>query len=715
MNHKTPHMEWEQIFEEGRTWRVRAQLADRPGSLAYVTARLSESGCNLLSVTVLPVSAWADSGTVMDEFVLRAPAALDADEIASLITGEGVVCIGVAPGSVNDLVDNETAVLRTGLAVLTGKIDVRDAIVRLLDADTVQLEPVARPQGNSVDLADNGHTAFVPLDGKHRIVAARAWAPFADGEVARVVAFLDLISDPEPPDSRGGPAAPGSEKPPEPRDSPAPAATRAETRQLSALDAQFLNAETGTTPLHVGGLTLLDPSGTPGGQLTVDAIRDVLRSRLHLIAPLRWRLRTVPFGLDLPYWDDTIDPDLGYHIRAVELPAPGTTQQLCDLVSNLSARPLDRSRPLWEFYLISGLEDGKQALYSKIHHAVIDGVSGAEVMAAVMDVTPQTFQVPPPAGAAIQHAAPGRAAMLTRGARQSVLAPVKTVRHARRIMPHLLDIPGLGAIPGATRAAHAASRLLRRAEDDAPRPGTPPKVVFNERITPERAFTFASADLDDVKAIKNALGLTVNDVVMSVCTAALRQWLLDHDALPAEPIIAGMPVSVRTPEQQGTGGNQISFMPTVLPTHEADAQRRLQLLRSALDASKRRFASAPPSLLHDVTALIPQLLDGIITRTVFRAATAVVAPFNLLISNVPGPQLPLYVAGARVLANYPVSVISDVSGALNITVMSYDGHLDFGIIACPSVIPDVDTFSKYITASLDELRVLAGRAQAPVG
>lgn len=693
-------MEWEQIFEEGNTWRVRARLVDRPGSLAQVAARLAEHQCNLLSVTVLPVSAWAHAGTVMDEFILRAPIALSAGDIASLITGDGVECLGIAETTVNGLVDNETAVLRTGLAVLTGKAAVPDAIRTLLGADSVTLER-ARTVPDGVTLDEDGHTAYIALDAQHVIVALRRWAPFADGEVARVVAFLDLVSDPEPPVPRGSPV--------DTTDGVPVVATQTR-RQLSSLDVQFLNAETDTTFLHVGSLTLLDPSQLPGRRLSVDAVRDVIRSRLHLIGPLRWRLRKVPFGLDLPYWDDTIDPDLGYHIRAVSLAAPGTSQQLCDLVAELDARPLDRTRPLWEFYLISGLADGRQALYSKVHHAVIDGVSGAEVMAAVMDVTPEPFDVPAPSGAVIQHEAPGVASMLRESARKSLRRPLDAVRHVQRVAPHLLDVPGIGALPGVAKAGRQVKRLTHRGADEMPRPGNPPKVIFNERITAERAFAFTSVPLDEVKAVKNALGFTVNDVVMAVCTAALRQWLLDHDELPDTPIIAGMPVSVRTPEQHGTAGNQISFMPTALPTHEPDPRRRLDMLRTSLDAAKSRFAAAPASLLHDVTALIPQVLDGIITRTVFRAATAVAMPFNLLISNVPGPQLPLYVAGARVLANYPVSVISDVSGALNITVMSYDGHLDFGVLACPAVVRDVDMFSKYLTAALDELRELAGSA-----
>ncbi|AEF41136.1 wax ester/triacylglycerol synthase family O-acyltransferase [Hoyosella subflava] len=688
-------MEWEQIFDEGHTWRVRAQLADRPGSLAQVAARLSERRCNLLSVTVLPVSAWAEAGSVMDEFVLRAPVDLDATDIAALITGDGVECVGITTASVNGLVDSETAVLRAGLAALTGKVPVSDAITRLLGADSVSLETMPDGPLDGVVLSENGHVAHIPLDSRHCIVAMREWAPFADGEVARVGALLDLVSEPEP-------ALPES-----PRSAArVPEAART-TRQLSSLDVQFLNAENDTTFLHVGGLTLLDPSALPSGKLTVDAVRNVIRSRLHLIGPLRWRLRKVPLGLDFPYWDDTIDPDLGYHIRSVSVPAPGTETQLCDLVAELSARQLDRSRPLWEFYLISGLADGKQALYSKVHHAVIDGVSGAEVMAAVMDLTPEPFHVPPACGAVTQHAAPSMMNMLKAGAMKSVLRPVASVRQVQRVLPHLLDIPGVGALPGAARAGREAKRLLRRNAESIPRPGTPPKVVFNERITAARSFAYASVPLSDVKSIKNALGFTVNDVVMALCTTALRQWLLDHDALPDAPIVVGMPVSVRTPEQHGTAGNQISFMPTTLPTHEPDPGRRLELIRPVLDAAKTRFSRAPASLLHDVTAMIPQLLDGIITRTVFRAATSVTMPFNLLISNVPGPQLPLYVAGARVLANYPVSVISDISGAINITVMSYDGHLDFGILACPSIIPDVESFTHYLEQALKELRVLA--------
>jgi len=210
-----------------------------------------------------------------------------------------------------------------------------------------------------------------------------------------------------------------------------------------------------------------------------------------------------------------------------------------------------------------------------------------------------------------------------------------------------------------------------------------------------------------VKEVKNAFDLTVNDVVMALCTTVLRSWLIAHDALPAIPLVAAIPVSVRTPEQMGTAGNQMNFMLTALPTHAADPAQRLDDLHTSLLGAKERFDAVPAKLLHEYSAVLPQALHGVASRTLLRAITVGAPPFNLFISNVPGPQLPLYTAGSRVTGNFPVSAVSDVGGGINITVMSYDGHLDFGIIVCREMVPDVWSMAEGLHEAMDELLELA--------
>lgn len=487
-------------------------------------------------------------------------------------------------------------------------------------------------------------------------------------------------------------------------------------RQLSPLDAQFLNAETSTTLVHVGSLTIVDPANSPRGDLTIEDVRGLIGGRLHLIGPLRWQLYEVPLGLDLPYWVESDEFDLEYHIRELALVAPGTDEQLGEQVARLASRPLDRSRPLWECYLIHGLSDGRKALYTKVHHSAIDGVSGAEVLAVIMDATPEPREVDPPDPDAQRDEAPGTAEAMLRGVWKIAARPARFLLNAPTMLPHLLDLPGAQTIPGVPQVAKAVGSLTRMAGlsvvGDRPDPApVPPRTPFNGPITPHRRFAFTSLPIEGVKEVKNAFGLTVNDVVMALCTTVLRTWLVEHDALPKSPLVAAIPVSVRTPDQMGTAGNQVNFMLTALPTHEEDPGQRLDDLHTSLLEAKERFDTVPAQLLQEYSSVLPQALHGLASRTLLRALTMGGPPFNLFISNVPGPQLPLYTAGSRVTGSFPVSAVSDAGGGINITVMSYDGHLDFGIIVCREMVPDVWDMARGLHDAMDELLELARHQQ----
>jgi WS/DGAT/MGAT family acyltransferase len=432
---------------------------------------------------------------------------------------------------------------------------------------------------------------------------------------------------------------------------------------------------------------VLDPATAAGGQVTVDSVRALLAARLHLVPALRWRLHPVPFGLGLPYWIDVARPDLDRHVTEVRVPAPGDDVQLSEAVARLVQEPLDRDVPLWQIYLLHGLAGGQQALYAKVHHAVVDGVSGAEVLGVLFDLDPQPRDVPPPGQRLHPERPPGPTEMAHQTLTHTSSQALSLARAARP-----------SAVADLARLA-AAARLR-------PAPSTP----FNDPLTARRAFAFISLPLTEIDTVKAALDLTVNDVVLALCTSALRRWMHDHGTPPARPLVAAIPVSVRRADQVGTAGNQISLMLTDLPTHVGDPAHRVDALRAAVRDAKSGFARRPPRLLHHASAVIPQLLHGTATRLLVRAARLAPPLFNLFVSNVPGPQVPLYAAGARVTATYPVSVITDISGGLNITVMSYNGHLNIGVITCPDIAADPWALAKHFTGALAELNGVAKSA-----
>ncbi|MGH3444943.1 MAG: WS/DGAT/MGAT family O-acyltransferase, partial [Nocardioidaceae bacterium] len=481
-------------------------------------------------------------------------------------------------------------------------------------------------------------------------------------------------------------------------------------RQLTSLDAQFLHVESPTTAGHVGSLILLDPSTAPGGRWGLETMRAVFESRLHLAAPLRQRLVQLPLGLGRPYWVDDPHFDLEFHVRELALPAPGDHQQLGEQVARIHARQLDRTRPLWEAYVITGLQGGKVAFYTKIHHAAIDGVSGAEILEAIMDVTVEPREVVPEDEQFVPRPLPSTADLVRRGLEGMALHPFEMVKTVPRSLSYVDQLPGAANFPGSHLISETASlvgRALGQDHDDlGARDLRAPRTPLNGPITAHRRFSFGSLPIADVKAVKNHFSLTVNDVVMALTAGALRRWLLDHDALPEKPLVVAVPVSVRTEDTAGANGNEISVMLAELPTHIADPEERVHFMRDSMTEAKRHFEAVPASLLQDLSALIPTALSGLAARALFKLATVPGVLFNLFVSNVPGPQLPLYVGGARVLGVYPVSAVTDMTGALNITLFSYDGNLDFGLIACREMVPDVWNLIGYLRDAMAELLAL---------
>ncbi|GAT65807.1 acyltransferase [Planomonospora sphaerica] len=504
-------------------------------------------------------------------------------------------------------------------------------------------------------------------------------------------------------------------------------------RQLTPLDAQFLHAESATTAAHVAGVAVLDPSRTPEGRITREALIALLRDRLHLAPALRLRLVSVPFGLDHPYWAEDPSFDVSHHVHETTLPMPGDDAQLAEAVARLHERRLDRRRPLWEMHLIQGLTGGRAALYVKVHHCAIDGVSGAETLAALLDLTPEPRAVEPPAERR-PTAAPGIVTMLAGAVTRSATHPLRALRSLGRAAADLDAIPLAATLPGA-RLVAATTRMIRGTTRDLPALPSlaAPRTPFNGPISARRRFSYGSVPLADVRRVARSSGISVNDVVMALCTSALRSWLEERGALPDRPLIAAVPVSVRTArvrgdrrgqggrsEQDGQGGrdgqgavgNQISAMITPMPTDVACPRERLQAVGTAMRTAKRRFAGSPSAWLSELTSMVPAPVTALATPALFRLASMGAPPVNLIVSNVPGPQFPLYLCGARVLGYHPLSVLSDATGGLSITCFSYDGSLDFGIVACPDRVEDVWRLMGHLQEAMDELVELAGPAPA---
>ena len=470
-------------------------------------------------------------------------------------------------------------------------------------------------------------------------------------------------------------------------------------KQLSGLDATFLYMETPSQFGHVSSLSVFqrpdDPDYDP-----FTAWRGQIERRLHMLEPLRRKLRDVPLRLDHPFWIDDDEFDLDFHVRNTAIPPPGTDRQLADLVARIIGRPLDRSRPLWETYVIEGLPDDRFGILTKVHHATIDGASGAELLTLMLDSSSEGDLLPPaeewqperrPNDAEVLTRAmanlvrkPGRAIVLgartARGFGQATRNPALTSA-ANQVRDSLRG--PVGAVLNAGRA--------RSPETDVrgPLPSlSAPPTPFNAPITAHRRFAFRSASLDSVKGIKNALGATVNDVVMAVCAGGLRTWLDQHDALTDKPLGAMVPVSIRTGDETEKWTNRVSAIFATLPTDEADPVKRVARVHEAMADAKDLFDAIPADSLTDFAQFPPPAVFARAMRVATRFMERFNPPINLVISNVPGPREPLFAAGSQLLHYYPVSTIIDGQG-LNVTVQSYLDTLDFGLVACRELVPDL--------------------------
>ncbi|CAN5609142.1 wax ester/triacylglycerol synthase family O-acyltransferase [soil metagenome] len=464
-------------------------------------------------------------------------------------------------------------------------------------------------------------------------------------------------------------------------------------KQLSGLDASFLYMESATTFGHVSGLGIYErpsPAFDP-----LQAVHERFGAMIGLAEPMRRKLVDVPLQLDHPYWVDDCDFDLHFHIRHLRLDAPGNTEQLADEVAAIVGRALDRSRPLWEVYVIEGLADDRWAMLTKFHHATVDGAAGVLLLSMLLDTEPNTPT--PEAHEWSGEQPPSQSELLQQTLRRLAVNPVKGMRVQLRLVRNVAGALGLTSM---SRMASQARDLIKsvagvsanEATDNERRiqlPITPaPDTPWNKSITAQRTFAMRGTSLDNIKAIKNATGGTVNDVVMAICAGALRQYLIEHDALPDKPLRAMVPVSIRTGMEDDPWTNRVSSIVADLPTNCADPLERVARCREAMVAAKRQFDLVPANTLSDIAQTASPVVATAALRLMSRMAGRINLPTNLTISNVPGPRQPLYFAGARMESYIPVSIVTDGMG-LNITVHSYLDRLEFGIIAAGELVPDV--------------------------
>jgi diacylglycerol O-acyltransferase len=465
--------------------------------------------------------------------------------------------------------------------------------------------------------------------------------------------------------------------------------------QLNGVDTTFLNIETTTQQGHVGGIAVIDPSTAPDGW-GFDTVRRVVSERIHLLPPYRRRLLTVPMGLDHPYWVDDPNFDLDYHLRHIAVPAPGGPEEVATLVARIHERPLDRTRPLWEMYIIEGLAGGKVASYTKLHHAAIDGISGAEILTILLDPSPEGREVPPDE-LRDPEAVPGPLALLGRTAVNMVRSPARAVRMGYELLRSVPALRPLQALPALVGLGSGREEMLSRPALIAPH------TIFNEPLSAHRRWAYGDIEFSRVKAVKDAFGTTVNDVVLTITAGTVRRWLVDHGALPGRSLQAMVPISIRASDEEGAIGNRVSAMISPIGTHLEDPVERLAFVHETMAIAKDTHNAVPATVLSDFAQFAPPAVAARAARVVFDHGLAGrFTPFNLVISNIPGPQVPLFFAGARLEGHYPLSTIVDGS-ALNITLNSYLGRLCFGIITDRELVDDVWSMLDGIDKELAEL------------
>jgi len=456
---------------------------------------------------------------------------------------------------------------------------------------------------------------------------------------------------------------------------------------LSGLDSSFLYLEDAHQPMHVGSVLVFE------GSMNFESFRETMASRVHLVPRLKQRLAMVPFGIGKPYWVEDPAFNLDMHLQHVALPSPGSWKELRGLAARIFSVPLDRTRPLWEMTLVEGLDSipqvppGSVALISKVHHAAIDGVSGTDMMGQLLDMTkePRTFSPPPPRAV---PPVPNELEVLSHTARKIMGKPSEM----KRVAGEFKD------------ALRAAAKVRDKGVEVPPTPMTAPHTSINHTVTGQRIWNTALLELDRVKAIRKIAGCTLNDVVLAICAGALRRYLDDKGELPDKPLLGMIPISTRDQDEHGKMGNKVSGMLLDLATDVADPVERLNVIKEHTQGGKAFEKSGATRAFVDLWDFIPFGLANRVLRLYSRFHISEMHNplFNVVITNVPGPQVDMYMAGHKMLALMGMAPLVDGMGLL-ITVLSYNGVLSISPTSSPAVMPDLDVFTRDLRESANEL------------
>jgi diacylglycerol O-acyltransferase / wax synthase len=458
--------------------------------------------------------------------------------------------------------------------------------------------------------------------------------------------------------------------------------------RLSGLDASFLHLEHDTaTHMHVASCMVFD-----GPAPTHDELVAHVEARLHLVPRYRQRLAFVPFDQGRPVWVDDPHFNTRYHVQHHALPPPGSEEQLKHLTGRAFSQQLDRNKPLWELWLVEGLRDGRFAILGKTHHALVDGISGVDITTVLFDVTEQPAPTPGPEHPWVPRPLPSSAQLLADALLERATVPAEAARGLRAALrrPRRVARKLVGDLAAVT------SFTLPGARSAPPSP-------LNVTIGPHRRFTWVSEDLDRVKAIKDALGGTVNDVMLTAVAGGLGRYLRAHGHPTIDLTLRAMiPVSVRADVERGALGNRVAAVWAGLPVGETDPVERLALVRGEMEGLKESHQAVGARLLTELTGFAPPTVMAQAARLQARQRY-----FNLVVTNVPGPQFPLYVLGRRMRAIYPMVPLAQ-NLALGIAIMSYDGHITFGLNADYDALPDLELLGSQLAEALDELATAAG-------
>jgi diacylglycerol O-acyltransferase len=457
--------------------------------------------------------------------------------------------------------------------------------------------------------------------------------------------------------------------------------------RLTGLDASFLHLEDGCAHMHVASVMLFEGPPPPYGELV-----DAIERRLSLVPRYRQRLAFVPLGQGRPRWVDDPHLNLGYHVRATALPSPGTEEQLKELAGRVFSQQLDRDKPLWELWLVEGLEGDRFALLAKTHHALVDGVSGIDIVSVLFDTSPEPAAPPDPGDRWLPGPPPTPAQLLGEALLERATIPAEVSRSVRALFRGPRRV-----LDGARDAAVGVGAMAWAGLNAAP------PTPYNASIGPHRRFTWVRADLDDVKAIKDRLGGTVNDVVLATVAgslgAHLRRRGQDTDGLELKAMV---PVSVRSDLEQGALGNRVAAIMAPLPVWCQEPEARLDIVREQLQGLKQGGQAVGAQVLTELSGFAPPTIMGQAARLMSRQRF-----FNLVVTNVPGPQFPLYLLGRRMLDPFPMVPLAKNQG-LGVALLSYDGRINVGLVGDYDLLWDLDDLAADMRDSLAELAAAAG-------